>query len=101
MFEEFLFRGEVGVQEGDEDDCEGEDGHPDGLAGYEVAEHRAHHRADGEEELIHDPVSRAAERVQARPAQQQHEDEEDYHPVALIVHELGVRPVRDAGEEHL
>lgn len=50
MFEEFLFRGEVGVQEGDEDDCEGEDGHPDGLAGYEAAEHRAHHRADGEEE---------------------------------------------------
>ena len=31
----------------------------------------------------------------------QYEDEEDYHPVALIVHELGVRPVRDAGEEHL
>lgn len=47
---ELFFRREVGVEEGDEDDGEGNDGNPDRLADYEVAEYSAHDCADGEEE---------------------------------------------------
>lgn len=49
LFHQLFFRREVGVEEGDEDDGEGNDGNPDRLADEEMAEDRANYRAKCEE----------------------------------------------------